>query len=285
MSWGRSCLSFCHACNSWRWKKGCTAARWGRTHHIGHEQSIPTVGQITKTCVFIACCFLSFLHPSVNKKKVQKGGLTIFRNGIWRRSSGNAASSRNIALVMSDRMVKVTSVGLKQDGEREKQGFRLVLLSRLAFKLHSSERVIANVSCLSYRPLELQAVRISRQSAHEGGTGRLYPSGDAPGTHFVKKLSRSHDYTADWRMKSEFFCFVFWILCLDCPGLFVSLCCTTHSTNIHAPGGFRIGSPNKRPAKVPRLTPRGHRVWQIEPAIFQLLPQCSSNYATAYPRY
>ena len=66
-------------------------------------------------------------------------------------------------------MVKVTSVGLKQDGHREKQGFRLVLLSRLAFKLHSSERVIANVSYLFYRPLELQAVRISRQSAHEGG--------------------------------------------------------------------------------------------------------------------
>jgi uncharacterized BrkB/YihY/UPF0761 family membrane protein len=41
--------------------------------------------------------------------------------------------------------------------------------------------------------------------------------------------------------------------CLFCPY------CTTHNTNIHAPGGIRTRNPNKRSAADPSLKPLGHR--------------------------
>ena len=48
------------------------------------------------------------------------------------------------------------------------------------------------------------------------------------------------------------------LLSPDCPRCAFCPYCTTHNTNIHAPGGIRTRNPSKRSAEHPRLRPLGH---------------------------
>ena len=54
-----------------------------------------------------------------------------------------------------------------------------------------------------------------------------------------------------------FFCTLS-VLCPDCRGFALCSYCTTHNTNVHAPGGIRTRNPSKRSAIDTRLRPLGH---------------------------